>query len=110
MILLISSLPCCYYLQRRRRRGTAARRRGHDGGGRRARGETPRGLECVGENAISCRRRDEVLKEPGAIRWYRVFELEMREIKGIEGHLKLNFNVVICSLAIENRLIILEFG
>ena len=90
MILLISSLPCCYYLQRRRRRGTAARRRGHDGGGRRARGETPRGLECVGENAISCRRRDEVLKEPGAIRWYRVFELET---KAVEGHLKFNFKL-----------------
>jgi hypothetical protein len=50
----------------------------------------PRGLECVGENAISCRRRDEVLKEPGAIRWYRVFELE---IKAIAGHLKLNFKL-----------------
>jgi hypothetical protein len=102
MILLISSLPCCYYLQRRRRRGTVARRRGHDGGGRRAIGETPRGLECVGENAISCRRRDEVLKEPGAIRWYRVFELE---IKAIEGHLKLNIKPMkkafVCSLAIE---------
>ena len=31
--------------------------------------ETPGGLECVGENAISSPRRDEVLKEPGAIRW-----------------------------------------
>ena len=93
MILLISSLPRCYYLQRRRRQGRAARRRGNGGGGRRAIGETPRGLECVGENAISCRRRDEVLKEPGAIRWYRVFELEMREIKAIKGHLKLNFKL-----------------
>jgi hypothetical protein len=103
MILLISSLPRCYYLQRRR--GTAARRRGHGGGGSRARGEPPRGLECVGENAISCRRRDEVLKEPGAIRWYRVFEFEMREIKAIEGHLKLNIKAMkkafVCSLAIE---------
>ena len=66
----------------------------------------PRGLECVGENAISCRRRDEVLKEPGAIRWYRVFELKMRKIKAIEGHLKLNFKllmkkVFLCSVAIE---------
>ena len=26
-------------------------------------------MECVGENAISSPRRDEVLKEPGAIRW-----------------------------------------
>ena len=31
--------------------------------------ETPGGLECVGENAISSPRRDEVLKEPSAIRW-----------------------------------------
>ena len=96
MILLISSLPCCYYLQRRRRRGTAARRRGQGGGGRRAGGEPPRGLECVGENAISCRRRDEVLKELGAIRWCRVFELEIRKIKAIEGHLKLSYEKGIC--------------